>query len=123
MKPTGLGGKELTIPADRDPRVYLANWMARKDNPFFAKAFVNRYWKHFFSRGIVEPEDDMRETNPPTNPELLDGLAKHFIDSKFDMKDLIRTICRSSTYQLSSLPNDYNLKDKQNFSRAIQFAR
>ena len=117
LKPTGLGEKEFDIPADRDPRVYLANWMAKKENPFFAKALVNRYWKHFFSRGIVEPEDDMRETNPPTNPELLDSLAKSFIDSKFDMKQLIRTICQSSTYQLSSLPNDYNLKDKQNFSR------
>ncbi|MFQ5732007.1 MAG: DUF1549 domain-containing protein [Planctomycetaceae bacterium] len=117
MKPTGLGSKELQIPADRDPRVFLAKWMADPKNPFFGKALVNRYWKHFFSRGIVEPEDDMRATNPPTNPELLDGLAKHFIDSKFDVKGLIRTICQSSTYQLSSLPNPYNLKDKQNFSR------
>jgi Protein of unknown function (DUF1549)/Protein of unknown function (DUF1553) len=117
LKPTGLGGKELDIPAERDPRVYLANWMADKKNPFFAKALVNRYWRHFFSRGIVEPEDDMRATNPPSNPQLLDALAQHFLDKNFDMKDLIRTICRSSTYQLSSLPNDYNLKDKQNFSR------
>ncbi|GIS58186.1 MAG: hypothetical protein CM1200mP2_04110 [Planctomycetaceae bacterium] len=91
--------------------------MARKDNPFFAHALVNRYWKHFFDRGIVEPEDDMRATNPPSNPELLNGLAQHFIASKFDIKGLVRLICRSNTYQLSSLPNDYNLKDKQNFSR------
>ena len=73
-------------------RLRLADWMSRKDNPFFAKALVNRYWKHFFSRGLVEPEDDMRETNPAVNPELLDGLAQHFIKSSFDMKDLIRTI-------------------------------
>jgi len=117
LKPAGLGSKPYEIPADRDPRVRLADWMADKDNPFFARALVNRYWKHFFSRGIVEPEDDMRATNPPTNPELLDRLAKNFIKSGFDLKWLVRTICRSKTYQLSSLPNPYNLKDKQNFSR------
>ena len=117
LKPTALGSKPYEIPADRDPRVRLADWMADKNNPFFARALVNRYWKHFFSRGIVEPEDDMRATNPPTNPELLDALAKKFITSGFDLKWLVRTICRSKTYQLSSLPNPYNLKDKQNFSR------
>ena len=117
LKPTGLGTPPEEVPADRDPRTYLADWMSNKDNPFFAPALVNRYWKHFFDRGIVEPEDDMRETNPPSNPALLKGLAQHFIASGFDIKDLVRTICRSNTYQLSSLPNAYNLKDKQNFSR------
>ncbi len=117
LKPQGLGGAPMEIAADRDPRFALANWMSAADNRFFAKSLVNRYWKHFFSRGIVEPEDDMRETNPPTNPELLDGLAKHFVDSGFDLKELVRTICLSSTYQLSALPNEFNLKDKQNFSR------
>ena len=117
LKPTGLGSPALEIPVDHDPRQYLADWMARKDNPFFAHALVNRYWKHFFDRGIVEPEDDMRATNPPSNPELLNGLAEHFIANKFDLKGLVKLICQSNTYQLSSLPNDYNLKDKQNFSR------
>jgi hypothetical protein len=117
LKPAGLGSAPYEIAVDRDPRTYLADWMSAKDNPFFAKALVNRYWKHFFSRGIVEPEDDMRETNPPSNPELLDGLAKSFVDSGFDLKQLIRTICRSNVYQLTSLPNEHNLKDKQNFSR------
>jgi len=117
LSPTGLGSKTLTIPAEEDPRTALVDWMADPQNPFFAKAVVNRYWKHFFSRGIVEPEDDMRETNPPSNPELLNALAKSFIDSGFNLKQLCRTICQSSTYQLSSLPNEYNLKDKQNFSR------
>jgi hypothetical protein len=107
----------MEIAPYEDPRQDLVDWMAAPDNPFFAKALVNRYWKHFFSRGIVEPEDDMRATNPPSNPELLDALAKQFIESGFDLKDLCRTICRSKTYQLSSLPNDYNVKDKQNFSR------
>ncbi len=78
---------------------------------------MNRYWKHFFSRGLVDPEDDMRVTNPATNQELLDALAKSFIDSGFDMKKLVRTICTSQTYQLSSLPNEYNVNDKQNYSR------
>lgn len=117
LKPAGLGSDALELSNERDPRTFLADWMARKDNPFFAHALVNRYWKHFFDRGIVEPEDDMRETNPPSNPELLNGLAKSFIDNKFDIKQLVRTICNSKTYQLSALPNDYNLKDKQNFSR------
>ena len=117
LPPTGLGTAALTISAEEDPRTYLADWMSDPQNPFFAKAVVNRYWKHFFSRGIVEPEDDMRETNPPSNPELLDQLAKSFIDSGFNLKQLCRTICQSSTYQLSSLPNEHNLKDKQNFSR------
>lgn len=117
LKPTALGSEPFEIPAERDPRFYLADWMARKDNAFFARSLVNRYWKHFFSRGIVEPEDDMRETNPPSNPELLDGLARHFIESDFDLKELVRTICNSSTYQLSAFPNEHNLKDKQNFSR------
>ena len=117
LAPAGLGSKPLTVTQDDDPRVLLADWMSDSQNPFFAKALVNRYWKHFFSRGIVEPEDDMRETNPPANPELLNKLALDFISHKFDLKHLVRTICRSSTYQLSSLPNEYNLKDKQNFSR------
>ncbi|TWT40714.1 Bacterial Ig-like domain (group 2) [Thalassoglobus neptunius] len=117
LEPTPLGDAPLEIPADRDPRIQLADWMAEVDNPFFAKSLVNRYWKHFFSRGIVEPEDDMRETNPPSNPELLDALARHFIASGFDLKELVRTICNSSAYQLTAFPNEYNLKDKQNFSR------
>lgn len=117
LKPTGLGSDPYEIPATRDPRHYLADWMAREDNQFFAHSLVNRYWKHFFDRGIVEPEDDMRATNPPSNPELLDGLAKNFIANGFDLKWLVRAICTSRTYQLSALPNDYNLKDKQNFSR------
>ncbi|MDA1229837.1 MAG: DUF1553 domain-containing protein [Planctomycetota bacterium] len=117
LKPTGLGTDAYDIPADQDPRVKLADWMSDPENPFFARSLVNRYWKHFFSRGIVEPEDDMRATNPPSNPELLDALASHFIKSGFDMKDLVRTICRSRTYQLSALPNEFNANDKQNFSR------
>jgi len=117
LKPAGLGSDPLDIAPERDPRHHLADWMTKKDNPFFARALVNRYWKHFFGRGIVEPEDDIRATNPPSNPELLDGLAAEFAENGYDLKDLVRTICQSSAYQLSSLPNEYNLKDKQNYSR------
>lgn len=117
VKPVGLGGGALSLAPDDDPRRALVEWMGQTDNPFFAPALVNRYWKHFFNRGLVEPEDDMRETNPATNPELLQALAKHFIESGFDLKDLVRTICRSSVYQLSAIPNEFNIVDKQNFSR------
>jgi uncharacterized protein DUF1549/uncharacterized protein DUF1553/Big-like domain-containing protein len=117
VKPTGLGSAPLEIPSDADPRVELANWMSAKDNPFFARSLVNRYWKHFFGRGLVDPEDDMRVTNPPSNPELLDALAKDFLDHNFDLKHLCRTIANSTTYQLSAEPNEWNQDDKQNFSR------
>jgi hypothetical protein len=116
LKPTGLGGDPLDLTSDDDPRLALADWLTKKGNPFFARTLVNRYWKHFFGRGIVDPEDDMRDTNPATNRELLDALTKNFAE-KFDLKDLIRTICRSTTYQLSSLPNGQNAADRQSFSR------
>ena len=117
VKPAGLGSPALSLAPDDDPRHALVDWMAAKENPFFSKALVNRYWKHFFNRGLVDPEDDMRVTNPATNPALLDALAKHFVESGFDLKGLSRTICNSTTYQLSALPNEHNAKDKQNFSR------
>jgi len=117
VKPTGLGSAPLEIAADRDPRQALADWMRAPENPFFAPALVNRYWKHFFDRGLVDPEDDMRVTNPAANPELLDALARHFVEKGFDLKNLVRTICNSQAYQLSSQPNEHNLTDKQNFSR------
>ncbi|MBI4601272.1 MAG: DUF1553 domain-containing protein [Planctomycetes bacterium] len=117
LKPTGLGSAPLAVPPDQDPRLALADWLADPKNPFFAKSVANRYWKHFFSRGLVEPEDDMRVTNPPSNPELLDALADHFVKSGFNLKGLIREICRSSVYQLSAEPNEHNGRDKQNFSR------
>ncbi len=116
VKPAGLGGPSLDIPASEDPRLLLADWMGNKANPFFAKALVNRYWKHFFKRGLVEPEDDMRDTNPPTNPELLDALANAFIESGYDLKAIIRVITQSQTYQLSATPNQYNAIDRQNYS-------
>ncbi|RLT02025.1 MAG: DUF1549 domain-containing protein [Planctomycetota bacterium] len=116
VRPTGLGSAPLDISPHEDARQYLVDWMVAPENPFFAKALVNRYWKHFFGRGIVDPEDDMRVTNPPSNPELLDALTKHFRDNRFDLKDLVRTICKSNAYQLSSQPTESNHADQQNYS-------
>jgi len=117
LKPAALGDPAPSISADEDPRLKLADWMGSPKNPFFAKALVNRYWKHFFQRGLIEPEDDIRESNPPSNPELLGALEKHFIETGFDLKELVRTITRSSAYQLSAAPNKYNGGDRQNYSR------
>lgn len=116
LKPAGLGEPELDIAPDDDPRLALVDWMSKKDNPFFAKSLVNRYWKHFFKRGLVEPEDDLRDTNPPTNPDLFDALAKHFTDSDYDLKSVVRLITQSHTYQLSAMPNEHNAVDLQAFS-------
>jgi hypothetical protein len=91
--------------------------MAQPDNPFFARALVNRMWGHLMGRGLVDPVDDMRETNPPSNPELLDALTQDFIKHKFDVKHVLRTIANSRTYQLSAVPNDYNKHDMQNHAR------
>jgi hypothetical protein len=117
MEPTGLGDKATPVPSTDDPRKKLADWLADSKNPFFAKAITNRYWAHFFGRGIVEPMDDLRQTNPPSNPELLDALAADFIKSGYNLKHLIRTICASRVYGLSSVPNEFNTKDKQSFAR------
>jgi hypothetical protein len=115
--PTGLGGKPIDLSPDDDPREALVRWMTAPDNPYFSRALVNRYWKHFFSRGLVDPEDDMRATNPASNPELLAALAEHVVKSRFDLKDLVRTICHSKVYQLSAEANAYNLKDTQHHAR------
>ncbi len=114
--PAVLGGPTLAIPPDEDPRLKLADWMSDKANSFLAKSLVNRYWKHFFKRGLIEPEDDIRETNPATNPELLEALADHFVASGHDLKAVVRVITQSNTYQLSATPNAYNAVDRQNFS-------
>jgi hypothetical protein len=119
LRAAPLGGKVMEIADEDDPREKLADWMAAKDNPFFAKALVNRYWKHFLGRGLVDPEDDMRLTNPPSNPELLDALAREFVASGYDSKKLIRTICTSTVYRLSARANAHNASDRQNHSRFL----
>jgi hypothetical protein len=115
MRP--LDGGPMQVGPDQDPRQKLVDWMTDAKNPYFARAVANRYWAHFFNRGIVDPLDDMRVTNPPSNPELLDALAKDLVDSKFSLKHLIGTICKSATYQLSSTPNEFNKTDKQAYAR------
>ena len=112
-----LDGAPMDIGGEDDPRLKLVDWMVDPKNPFFAKAVANRYWAHFFGRGIVDPIDDMRVTNPPSNPELLDALAKNLIENKYSLKSLVRTIVKSRTYQLSAIPNEFNKNDKQAFAR------
>lgn len=119
VKAAGLDGPPLDIPADADPRALLVDWMTAKDNPFFARTLANRYWKHFLGRGLVDPEDDLRASNPASNPALLDALAAHFVAKGYDLRDLVRTICTSNVYRLSVEPNAHNARDTQNFSRFL----
>lgn len=120
MVPKPPDGPEMPYVAGQDPRARLTDWMASSDNPFFAKAIVNRLWSEFLGRGIVEPVDDFRVSNPPTNEALLDWLAQDFTAHGYDLKQLMRTILNSRTYQLSSEPNDTNLADTKNFSRSLK---
>jgi hypothetical protein len=117
MEPRLLDGQIPQIDRFEDPRVSMAAWMTSAQNPWFAKALVNRLWAFYFSRGIVEPVDDFRVTNPASNPELLEALAKDLVDHKFDVKAVHRSILNSRTYQASSKPNQYNREDRVNFAR------
>ena len=117
VRPAALGSGVGEIRPEEDPRLRLANWLSEPENPYFAKSLVNRYWKHFMGRGLIEPEDDIRDTNPPSNPELLDALSESFIASGYNLKDLVKTITMSAAYQLSSVPTEQNQVDLQNFSR------
>jgi hypothetical protein len=105
---------------ERDPRVALIEWMTKSENPFFAKAIANRIWAAFFGRGIVDPVDDFRLSNPPSNPALLDALATEVIANIYDLKALMRTMMRSRLYQLSGTPNEWNRGDTRNFSRSYR---
>jgi hypothetical protein len=117
MKPKFLGGAEPET-AGQDRRVVLAKWLASKDNPWFATSFANRVWAHFTGTGIVEAVDDVRVSNPASNPELLEELGKRFIASKYDLKQLVRDICNSRTYQRSTARNPSNDFDEKNFAHA-----
>jgi hypothetical protein len=116
-EPKYLDGKEGKFTPEEDPRHALVDWMAKPDNPFFARALVNRMWGHFLGRGLYHEVDDQRETNPSSNPELLDALAADFIRHKLDVKHIIRTIVNSRVYQLSSEPTPHNQNDRQNYAR------
>ncbi|MBI1832995.1 MAG: DUF1549 domain-containing protein, partial [Planctomycetes bacterium] len=117
--PHVLGSAPVANAPGSERRLVLAEWMTSPQNPWFARNLANRVWAHMLGRGLVEPIDDVRDTNPPSNPELLDGLAKHVVDTKFDVKKLLRAIALSRTYQLSSKPNASNEKDEMNYSRAL----
>jgi uncharacterized protein DUF1553/uncharacterized protein DUF1549/WD40 domain-containing protein/cytochrome c len=117
MSPRPPDGKPFELPEQVDPRRVLADWLMSPDNSFFARAAVNRVWANFFGRGLVEPVDDFRISNPCVNQPLLDVLARDFAAHKYDLKRLMRTIMESRLYQLSSTPNSSNLADTKNFSR------
>lgn len=102
---------DVDVPADQDRRAVFADWLTGADNPFFAKSIVNRMWGHLMGRGLVEPVDDFRDSNPPSNAELLDELAKQFVESGFRQKPVLRLILNSRVYQLSSRSNDFNKQD------------
>lgn len=113
-----LGSESANFENVVDRRRVLADWMTADDNPFFAKAITNRIWSHYLGRGLVEPIDDMRATNPATNEPLMDALAEHFRKSRYDIKDFTRTLLNSRVYQLSSATKPSNKSDIQNFSHA-----
>ncbi|MDA0919248.1 MAG: DUF1553 domain-containing protein [Planctomycetota bacterium] len=113
-----LGNEELDLNGYVDPREPLMAWLLQEDNPYFARAFVNRIWHHYFGVGIVEPPDDFNMANPPSNKPLLDWLSQQFVANGYDMKWLHRTIANSRTYQLSWKPNETNRDDLRNFSHA-----
>jgi len=102
-----------------DRRDAFVDWLTSKDNPLFAKSMANRVWSYFLGKGIIDPVDDIRASNPPSNPELLDALTDEFVKGGFDVRKLMRTICLSRTYQLSIAGNKWNEDDRVNFSHAI----
>ena len=107
------------IPAGPQRRDALAEWLVSKQNPFFAKAVANRLWSYFFGKGIIDPVDDIRASNPPVNPALLEALTKDLTDHNFDLQSLIRTIVKSRAYQASFVTNEWNALDADNFSHAL----
>jgi len=118
MPPKFLGGETPDV-SGKDRRVILAKWLASPQNPWFATSFANRVWAHFMGAGIVEPIDDFRVSNPASNAELLDALGKHFTDTKYNLKALVRDICNSRTYQRSTVGNQSNEGDERNFAHAL----
>ncbi|HEY2251284.1 MAG TPA: DUF1549 domain-containing protein [Planctomycetaceae bacterium] len=117
MAPKFLGGGPADV-AGKDRRIVLANWLASPQNPYFAQNFANRVWAHFFGPGIIDPVDDVRISNPASNPELLAELAKRFTATNYNFKQLVRDICRSQTYQRSTERNETNMQDEKNFAHA-----
>ena len=119
MAPRFMGGVVPVIPPDKDRRQVLADWITSPGNPFFARSLANRIWYHLNGKGIVDPVDDFRDSNPSANDELLDALARDLADHQFDVRHLIKVIMTSRTYQLSAQPNDFNKDDNKYFSHAV----
>jgi hypothetical protein len=119
MPPRYPGASDTPAAGDDDRRTVFADWLTKPGNPFFAKSVANRVWFHLLSKGIVDPVDDFRDSNPASNDELLDALAKDFAESGFDLKRLVYTIMTSRTYQLSAKPNATNADDSRYFSHAV----
>jgi hypothetical protein len=117
MKPKFLGGEEPDL-TGVDRRVAMANWLTSPENPYFSTSVANRVWAHFFGRGIVEPVDDIRVSNPPSNPQLFDTLGAKLVEYNYDFKQLVRDICNSETYQRTTVRNASNEKDTRNFAFA-----
>jgi len=117
LAPRPLFGEAPETEEGSDPREALARWITSKENRYFAAVQVNRVWAEMMGRGVVEPVDDLRATNPPTNGPLLDALVDHFRDQDYDLKKLIRAIALSHVYSLSSVPSERNVADRQNYSR------
>jgi len=97
----------------------LAKWLASPENPYFATNLANIVWGHFFGKGIIDPVDDIRASNPPSNEALLNALTKDFKDHDYDLKHLMRAIVNSRVYQASIATNEWNATDKTNFSHAV----
>jgi hypothetical protein len=116
LKPKFLGGIEPEIKPGEDRREVLAKWISSTDNPYFATSVANRVWAHFFGRGIVEQVDDIRVSNPPSNPELFHTLGDKLVEYKYDFKQLVRDICNSEAYQRSTVRNASNADDERNFA-------
>ncbi len=114
-----LGGDSLDADAKADRLEPAAQWMTDPDNPWFARAQVNRIWYHVMGRGLIEPIDDLRVTNPPISEPLMAALTEDFVKSDFNVRHLIRRIMNSQAYQVSSTPNETNGDDETNFSRAV----
>jgi hypothetical protein len=119
MPPMPLDGKPLPLESATDRRAYFADWLTAPNNPFFAKAIVNRIWRNYMGRGLVEAEDDLRVSNPASNIELLDALAADFVKNRFDTKKLMRQILTSAAYQRSSKPLPANAADDRFYSRYL----
>src|SRR5262249_21736975 len=114
-----LGGAPLEVKEGADPRAAVWEWMTGPDNPYFARAIVNRVWGHYFGRGLIDPVDSLAAGNPPSHPEVLDELVRGFVESKYDLRALHRRILNTAAYQRGYSTNATNAADERNFSHRV----